>query len=408
MFGCRLKIESTGNRRIFAAVQAFFASRSGWLVCILLLSAVNTIAQNLTPEQTLGSLKQGLVDYALENEIQLNSSAYLDNGVLHESSVLSSQAIYHGVPTLVGSPERSTSQSQRTTQSERSCDESRSALRREAVFRINKDEELFSKHNSLGDRSFPEVAAFIAKVFSDRIEGSKKWVVTEEKEYGSDYDNYVLGTWADRAPYIFEIKIRPSSLKGGMKEYGKVLFDNGIHQMQGFARRTANAIPGVYYPNSWPSAELQYQLTLIDRASQQQIWNQVGPLFFPRVRQAYFKSQFPSSLVDDIEALTEEFLSAVTMALQCEPHRFQLFVDKSGSGALEINAGLVAGISIGDKFLISASPDLLQEVLSNPKLDTLALARVESVDDHSARLKKIAGPSWPQTSEISSAIATHF
>lgn len=408
MFGCRLKIESTGNRRIFAAVQAFFASRSGWLVCILLLSAVNTIAQNLTPEQTLGSLKQGLVDYALENEIQLNSSAYLDNGVLHESSVLSSQAIYHGVPTLVGSPERSTSQSQRTTQSERSCDESRSALRREAVFRINKDEELFSKHNSLGDRSFPEVAAFIAKVFSDRIEGSKKWVVTEEKEYGSDYDNYVLGTWADRAPYIFEIKIRPSSLKGGMKEYGKVLFGNGIHQMQGFARRTANAIPGVYYPNSWPSAELQYQLTLIDRATQQQIWNQVGPLFFPRVRQAYFKSQFPSSLVDDIEALTEEFLSAVTMALQCEPHRFQLFVDKSGSGALEINAGLVAGISIGDKFLISASPDLLQEVLSNPKLDTLALARVESVDDHSARLKKIAGPSWPQTSEISSAIATHF
>jgi len=408
MFGCRLKIESTGNRRIFAAVPAFFASRSGWLVCILLLSAVNTIAQNLTPEQTLGSLKQGLVDYALENEIQLNSSAYLDNGVLHESSVLSSQAIYHGVPTLVGSPERSTSQSQRTTQSERSCDESRSALRREALIRIDKDEELFSKHNSLGDRSFPEVAAFIAKVFSDRIEGSKKWVVTEEKEYGSDYDNYVLGTWADRAPYIFEIKIRPSSLKGGMKEYGKVLFGNGIHQMQGFARRTANAIPGVYYPNSWPSAELQYQLTLIDRASQQQIWNQVGPLFFPRVRQAYFKSQFPSSLVDDIEALTEEFLSAVTMALQCEPHRFQLFVDKSGSGALEINAGLVAGISIGDKFLISASPDLLQEVLSNPKLDTLALARVESVDDHSARLKKIAGPSWPQTSEISSAIATHF
>ena len=408
MFGCRLKIESTGNRRIFAAVQAFFASRSGWLVCILLLSAVNTIAQNLTPEQTLGSLKQGLVDYALENEIQLNSSAYLDNGVLHESSVLSSQAIYHGVPTLVGSPERSTSQSQRTTQSERSCDESRSALRREALIRIDKDEELFSKHNSLGDRSFPEVAAFIAKVFSDRIEGSKKWVVTEEKEYGSDYDNYVLGTWADRAPYIFEIKIRPSSLKGGMKEYGKVLFGNGIHQMQGFARRTANAIPGVYYPNSWPSAELQYQLTLIDRATQQQIWNQVGPLFFPRVRQAYFKSQFPSSLVDDIEALTEEFLSAVTMALQCEPHRFQLFVDKSGSGALEINAGLVAGISIGDKFLISASPDLLQEVLSNPKLDTLALARVESVDDHSARLKKIAGPSWPQTSEISSAIATHF
>ena len=408
MLGCRLKIESTGNRRIFAAVQAFFRSRSGWLMCILFLSPVNTIAQTLTPEQTLGSLKQALVDYALENEIQLNSSAYLDNGVLHESSVLSSQAMYRGVPTLVGSPERSTFQSQRTTQSERSCDESRSALRREALIRIDKDEELFSKHNSLGDHSFPELAAIIAKVFSDRIEGSKKWVVTEEKEYGSDYENFVLGTWADKAPYIFEIKIRPSTPKGGMQEYGKAWFSHGVHQMQGFARRTANALPGVYYPGSWPSAELQYQLKLIDRATQQQIWNQVGPLFFPGVNRAYFKSQFPSSLVDDIEVLTEEFIQAATMALQCEPHRFQLFVDKSGSGALEINAGLVAGVSIGDKFLISASSDLLQEVLSNPKLDTLALARVESVDDHSAMLKKIAGPSWLQTSEISSAIATHF
>ena len=75
MLGCRLKIESTGNRRIFAAVQAVFRSRSGWLMCILFLSPDNTIAQTLTPEQTLGSLKQAQVDYALENEIQLNSSA---------------------------------------------------------------------------------------------------------------------------------------------------------------------------------------------------------------------------------------------------------------------------------------------------------------------------------------------
>ena len=408
MIGCRLKRDVIENRRIFTSIKTSFTNFSRSLICILLLSPVNTIAQTLTPEQTLGSLKQALVDYALENEIHLNSSAYLDNGVLHESSVLSSQAIYRGVPNLLGSTERSTSQNQRNTQSGTACDEPPRALRREAIFRIDKDEELFSKHNSLGDHSFPELAAFIGKVFSDRIKGSKTWVVKEEKEYGSDYENYLLGTWADRAPYIFEIKIRLSTLKGGIKQLGKAWFSHSAHQMAGFARRTANAIPGVYYPDSWPSAKLQYQLTLIDRATQQQIWKQVGPLFFPRVNRAYFKSQIPSSLVDDIEALTEEFIQAATMALQCEPHRFQLFVDESGSGALEINAGLVAGISIGDKFLISTSSDLLQEVLSNPKLDTLALARVESVDEHSAMLKKIAGPSWPQTSDISSAIATHF
>jgi hypothetical protein len=373
---------------------------------LLFFSCLTVTAQTLTPEQTLESVKQGLVDFAMVNEIQINSTAYLDNGILHESLILSSQAVYRGVPALLGLKDKGATGNQDAAQSE-TCPESRMGLRREALFSIDKDDAVFTKHNSLGDHSFSELATFIGKIFSARMQGSKSWVVAEEKEYGSGYDGYVLGSGAVRAPYRFEIKIRPRTSKGSVSAASKEWFNRGVFYVQGAARRVFNNIPGGPYRESWPSAQLEYQLTLIDRATQLAVWQQSMPLDFPEVKRDYLKSQLPNSLINDIEVLTERFIQGATGALQCEPHRFQLFVDKV-SGGLEINAGLVAGINVGDKFLISTSSDLLEEVLTNPKLDTLALARVESVDDHSAMLKKIAGPSWPATNDISKAIATYF
>ena len=55
---------------------------------LLFLWSLGATAETLTPEQTLESVKQALVDFAMANEIQINSMAYMDNGILHESSIL--------------------------------------------------------------------------------------------------------------------------------------------------------------------------------------------------------------------------------------------------------------------------------------------------------------------------------
>ncbi len=373
---------------------------------LLFFCSLGTTAETLTPDQRLESVKQDLVDFAMANKIQINSTAYLDNGILHESSILSSQAIYQGVPSLLGSANKDVTSDEGMTISE-SCTEAPGTLRREALFRIDKDAAVFTKPNSLGDHSFAELAVFIGKMFSSTIKGSKTWVVSEEKEYGSGYERYVLGSGAVRAPYRFDIKIRPLASKALVKEASNPWFGHGVIYAQGVARGVANNILNLSSGQTWPSAHLEYELTLIDRATQLPIWKEVMPLDFPKIERDYLKSQLPNSFINSIALLTERFIQGATDALQCQPHRFQLFVDKV-SGGLEINAGRVAGVNVGDKFLISASSDLLEEVLSNPKLDTLALARVESVDDHSAILRKIAGPSWPTTSDISKAIATYF
>lgn len=391
------------NKRISATLKTI----KKYSIYFLLFSwSLNATAEALTPEQTLESVKQALVDFAMANDIQINSMAYMDNGVLHESSILSSQAIFRGVPTLLG-PGIKNASSNKGTSNSKSCVESSGTLRREALFRIVKDDAVYTKPNSLGDHSFAEVARFIGQVLSDRMEGSKSWVLEEEKKYASSYDGYVLGSGAGNKPYRFDIKIRSRASKGSLEEARNKWFNRGAYYAQGVARNVVNNIPGLSYRETWPSVQLEYQLTLVDRTTGQLLWKDVMPLDFPKVKRDYLKSNLPSSLINDIEALTGRFIKGVTDALQCEPHRFQLFVVK-GSGQLEINAGLVAGVNVGDKFLISAGSDPLAEVLSNPKLDTLALAIVESVDDHSAVLKKIAGPSWPAASDISRAVATYF
>ena len=55
---------------------------------LLFFCSLSVTAETVTPEQTLQSVKQGLVDFALANEIQINSTAYLDNGILHELSLI--------------------------------------------------------------------------------------------------------------------------------------------------------------------------------------------------------------------------------------------------------------------------------------------------------------------------------
>ena len=73
-----------------------------------------------------------------------------------------------------------------------------------------------------------------------------------------------------------------------------------------------------------------------------------------------------------------------------------------------INAGLIAGLVVGDQFLISSDANILDEVLSLSGLAGLALAEVESVQRHSATLKHIAGLQWPTAAQIKNAVALHF
>jgi hypothetical protein len=75
---------------------------------------------------------------------------------------------------------------------------------------------------------------------------------------------------------------------------------------------------------------------------------------------------------------------------------------------VRINAGAVAGISVGDQFLISADKNILNESLSLEGLAGLGLAKVGSVTAHAAILTYVAGPEWTQNAVVNRSVAMHF
>jgi hypothetical protein len=94
--------------------------------------------------------------------------------------------------------------------------------------------------------------------------------------------------------------------------------------------------------------------------------------------------------------------------LACKPHQFQIRDGRLNENKLVINAGRVAGITVGDQFLISTHPDLLKQALTDKGLSSLTLAKVESVNIHSAVLQQVAGPEWNRKSDLSTLVATYF
>jgi hypothetical protein len=94
--------------------------------------------------------------------------------------------------------------------------------------------------------------------------------------------------------------------------------------------------------------------------------------------------------------------------MDCQPEAYQLSALAGVKDRASINAGLIAGLAVGDQFLIGADANILDEVLSLSGLAGMALAEVESVARHSATIKHIAGLQWPAAEEINNAVALHF
>ena len=98
MFPMKLKVKDSHYAKslLLTAVQ-----RICYVLTIALFWTNSVAADQLVAEAKLEAVKQRLVDLALQSEVRLGSSAYLDgNGVLHETSIMTSSADIRGVRIL--------------------------------------------------------------------------------------------------------------------------------------------------------------------------------------------------------------------------------------------------------------------------------------------------------------------
>jgi len=341
----------------------------------------------LDADQRLEAIKQALVDLSLGTELQLASSAYLDaRGVLHESSIITSQAHVRGVRVLsyleeagIGTANVDAS----VTTSE--CPIARPGLRRQALVSVNHG----VNNPRLGDSYLSEIATLSQQIVSSALVATSGWSAESRQQFASSYHRKMSATGGSRPPYELQVVLRevrgglPSDLAGVkpylVKQSGNALF------------WSASKIPLISDRQPWPDKTLGYEMRLVDPVLGKVVLSDAGQINFPRQQRGYAKTQLPTQFVAQLTAASERFVAQLNDALICSPHYYHVSSSAPGSERVMINAGSAAGVKVGDQFLLSRTPEIIGQSASLGDIQGLVLAEVQSVDPHSATLVAVAG-----------------
>ena len=374
-----------------------------WGVC-----ASPTNAESSLAAAKLEAIKQSLIDLAMKSNVQLGSTAYLDNkGVLHESSILSSDADIRGIRVLSYSEEAGirTADVSANVFSLPQCPGTRPDVKRQALIRVRGEKLQEQSRVRVGDHYIGELLHAAESMLLAELTESKDWLVVPEVTYPTVYDQYVSGRIQDRAAYRFDIVIseKAASANGANQFLSKsraLSYDMGAW--------VAGKIPEVNYNKPWPKKQLVYELVLVDHQTNTPLWRRDLPLAYPRVDRGYHKISIPASVTDQIGKINGRLIEQATQAIDCHTDYFRLAIIPGTLEKFKIASGSSAGISVGDQFLISANANILSQSLSFSGLAELGLAQVESVTKSGAILRYLAGPKLQGIGSISNSVALHF
>jgi hypothetical protein len=285
------------------------------------------------------------------------------------------------------------------------CPGTRPKIRRQAVLRVSADKLNLSHNDRVGDHYLSELLQVAEANFLNSMAGSNDWLVSSEIAYPSEYDHYVSGRSQDNASYRFDITVRHKRLP---KDRQTQFVSNSLDATYEMASWVASQIPELDYNKPWPSQDLVYELTLVDRQTNSTIWSDKYVFRYPKVDRGYHKNSIPSSVKFDLKKINSSLVEQVTQAVDCHTDSYRLTVVPGRSDKFKISAGLSAGVAVGDQFLISADANILSQSLSLSGLSELGLAEVESVTRRTATLKYVAGPKPEGMGAISNSVALHF
>lgn len=387
------------------------------------------LANDSLAEQKLETIKHRLVDLALKTNVRLGSAAYLDgDGVLHETSVMSSDADIRGVRVLSYLEEAGidTALVDAKIFSSSECPGSKPNIQRQVLVKRVMDNSFSGKDFRAGDHYISELLLYSQESLLGIMDTSDDWASSAQVHFTSTYDRYVSSRAIDSANYRFEITIRErtgSNLLGSglaktgqalqgayhmASKKGQELLSRGFNGTYEFLAWGNPHLPDVDVEGSWDKQLLEYQLTLIDRTTEKPVWQKSRSLYYPRVEQGYKKNILPRSVSRQLVSINQQLLADATKSINCRTEHYPLNVVSGRDDKYKIYAGSLAGVRVGDQFLISTDNNILTQSLSMSGLAELGLAQVESMSRQTSVLKHIAGPKPKGLGGISNSVAMHF
>lgn len=384
---------------------------SGYLLLFMLFTTSQVVAENQTASAKLEAVKQALVDLALGTEVTLGSAAYLDsNGGLHETSVMSTNTKVRGIRVLSYLQEAgmTTARVDASMLSDTSCPGFRAGIRREATVRVLFDSANANPNQRAGDHYFSELLVLAEHSLKSALSTSQHWSVRPERRHANNYEAMTYGSSADDVPYRFDIVFRDRTPVRDLEHYSQQLIHHGKKAGYQAISWLTDVRPLDATYESWPARALEYELRLIDRATGQPLWRETRPLRYPKVARGYAKSPLPVDLKRQVQNATQGLIDQVSSSMHCYAQAYRLTAIADDNKHVQMNAGLIAGIKVGDQFLLTDDAKLLDRAVRPGGLEMLALAQVVSVRAHSASLRLMAGPEGQMPSDLNNRVAVHL
>ncbi len=360
------------------------------------LTAVSVKAeQALSQEEKLSAIRQGLVQAAIDGPTKVQSMAWIDDkGALREISSFRTGMQVRGVRVL---------SYQRDSQGQPVAD-----LRWQALAARPADSQPSPATDPKPGVAPPACKAApsagrLQHVIGLTIAAAPDWTVDELPAIRL-LENQLPHQWRGAADGAVVWRLAPSTA-GVRSAYENALLGSSADQMPWQARLSLRPLSR---PSPWllvlphhvsegtlvagiaPEGLMQLDFSLTAR-------NQHEPLFEARsqIRWRTDRSNWEAPRLSDesqelLAMQLQNWSQQIRQRLACEPVLPEVI--SNNRDGVRINAGALAGVRVGDEWLLADGRSYMQQILEPAVVAQSVLAKVQSVSEHHAQLQLIAGP----------------
>ena len=355
--------------------------------------ATQALAQTqLTAEERLEALRHSLVQAAMEGPTQVRATSWIDaQGVLRDSSSFRSGMQVRGVKVLSYARD---AQGKPTADVRWQTGAAPSAAAPSAAARGAAGKGANACATDSRERSLQHLIGL-------RVSNQGHWR-TDDVPLVHSVRDLLLSQWqaASDASPAWRLAERPEQ---GASSYEKVLLASSADDLPWQATLRLSAAPT---PASTPSLKdlrpywlpagpapvlVQVDFSLTARNQRKPLMEVSAVVAAQPERQSWSAPQLAEASREQIALQVQDWAQQLMQKLGCEPVRAE--VTMTGKQEARINAGALAGVRVGDEWLLADGQRVPRQLLEPGAAAKTVLARVQSVSGYHAELQLLAGAS---------------
>lgn len=263
------------------------------------------------------------------------------------------------------------------------CRQDQSGLRRLAMLRF----ELMPVDGARGHSVLNQLQHLIQQIFLRESGRGGLAVAGSDVPGGDSYSRLISSTGRQDSPYRIEVRI--SSDRPNVEPIGK-----GVAPGQSYLALSLAGARRVLSEFEQPSAVLMpdrrvdIDLSLVEVSGERTVVRHRLPVLVPGGSPSHNTPALPDSTISAVSVAALAWWSEAVSRLRCEPVWVQ--AQPMPAGALSIPVGGVAGIRVGDRWMIADHAKIPARVLEPGAIDRMMMAEVVAVGQHRSTLRLTA------------------